>query len=178
MYEYLRINNNIKQMFKYTRLFTRNNISNYVKKTRKNAKFLSSSVNNIKDDKYHSCDIIIVFMTSFFVIMYGIVEYSIYMNKFKTCKKNIKINKKYMIDKFGMTKFYIADQNDNIYNIKTSIENWHKLEIDKEIEIECNLDLDKNDMNYLIELNKNTILPNLLLEEYPTITKINYNNQT
>lgn len=57
--------------------------------------------------------------------------------------KLIKVNKKYQFDRNGFTEFMIIDENGNHYNVNNSvwywkwdsIEDWHKLETNKEIAI-------------------------------------------
>ena len=59
--------------------------------------------------------------------------------------KIIQINKKYLFDRNGFTEFMIVDDNGKHYNVNNSlwywkwdsIEDWHKLEPNKEIIIKC-----------------------------------------
>lgn len=165
-------------MFKYTRFFTRNHIPNslnniYCLKTR--------SIHNINfnNDKIKNMFNFLTWMMMIplsYIFFESVAQFIIYAHEtfiFRT--KDIKIKKKYMIDKMGMTKFYIADENDNIYGVKTSIVNWHKLETNEKIAIKYIYGLSQCDHKVFIAWDDKPLIARLLLKEYPTIVEINKN---
>ncbi len=108
------------------------------------SRFFKPILNSLKsnDEPLSSEMNIIVQLTLGAITIGGTLGHGVYA--FGTSEtKFIKIKEKYKFDRNGFTEFMIIDENDNHYNVNNSvwywkwnsIEDWHKIETSKQIDI-------------------------------------------
>lgn len=159
-------------MLKYTRIIAKIYPFNY---PRQNSQSPNISNSYVKEITRKIISIISFGMSS---ILIGEILGQCTYYGFEYCEKktkNIIIDKKYVINKYGTAQFYITDKNNDVYNVKTSIENWHKLKTDEEVEIIYNNDIKLDDefsKKNIISWNGIPIIAYLLSKDCPTVIDI------